>query len=121
MIINLKKDGTKYKRSSLERQFENLWKSHYPQIDLEVEARLIPNRQYRCDYVHRESKTVIEIAGGTYLGSKGGHSSASGIRKDYEKNNLLLLEGYRTFFLGTGQITLKNVRMIGEFLLSMKG
>lgn len=120
MIINKKKDGTKYKRSPLERQFENLWKSHYPRIDLEVEVCLIPHRRYRCDYVHQGTKTVIEIAGGTYLGSKGGHSSASGIRKDYEKNNLLLLEGYRTFFLGTGQVTLKNVKMIGDFILSFE-
>ena len=89
--------------SHLEIEFDQLWESLFPQIDLETEVRLVENRRFRVDYVHKPSKVVIEINGGTW--SKMGHSSGRGLNRDYEKLNLLQLQGYRVFQLSSDMIT----------------
>ena len=56
---------------------------------------LIPKRKFRFDRVHKESKVAIEINGQTWR--KGGHSSGKGLQRDYEKNNLAIVQGYQVF------------------------
>lgn len=89
--------------SILEKRFENLWESLFPQIDLEAEVCLIPNRRFRFDYVNHEAKVAIEING--QIWQKGGHSSGTGIMRDYEKLNLAQKEGYIVFQLCCKMIT----------------
>lgn len=84
-------------RSSLESQFEHLWEYLYPNLDLEAEYRFHPVRRFRFDYAHLETRTAIEINGGRW--SKSGHSSPSGLKRDYEKINLAILEGWVVFQL----------------------
>ena len=55
--------------SKLENEFIELWRKQYPEIYLEREVRLIPDRRFRFDYVHVSSRTVIEVNGGVYCGA----------------------------------------------------
>lgn len=62
----------------------------------EIEARgLVPGRKFRVDYLFREARIVIERNG--QIWKQGGHSSGAGLLGDYEKVNLLQLEGFRVF------------------------
>jgi very-short-patch-repair endonuclease len=116
MIINSKKDGSKYVRSSLESRFEQIWLKAFPTLNLVVESSVIPGRRFRVDYIHLESKVTIEIQGGQFM-AVGGHSTGAGKMKDAEKNNLLILNGFKPFVLWTSQVTIANVKPIGDFII----
>jgi very-short-patch-repair endonuclease len=88
--------------SHLERNFESLWDELYPDIDLYTEEQLIPKRKYRFDFVNKEAKVAIEING--QIWSKGGHSSGTGLQRDYEKMNLAQCLGYAVFQLSSDMI-----------------
>jgi len=103
-----------YKRSSLEKKFEKLWNRTWKNIDLTAELSLVPNRKFRSDYLHEPTGITIEIHGGSYM-AKSGHSH-QGRLDDYEKQNLLLINGHPTFTLGTSQINQFWVNTIGKYL-----
>ena len=52
-------------------------------------------RKFRYDFAWPEAHILVEINGGTYAHM--GHSTGSGIARDYEKSNLAMLAGWRTF------------------------
>ena len=68
------------------------------------EYQAIPGRRFRFDFafIQPEHRLLIEINGGTY--SKGGHSTGTGINRDYEKNNLAVLNGWRVLSFDTKQV-----------------
>jgi len=101
--------------SHLEVEFDQLWTELFPQIDLETEVKLISGRRFRVDYVHKPSKVVIEINGGTW--SKMGHSSGRGLNRDYEKLNLLQLQGYRVFQLSSDMINPHWLGLIAKTII----
>lgn len=90
-------------RSHLEQQFADLWLSLYPHIDLHHEYKFSPPRRYRWDFCHPETKVAIEING--QIWRKGGHSSGTGLLRDYEKLNLAASQGWRVFQLAGEMIT----------------
>lgn len=98
--------------SHLELQFDSLWEYLFPQIDLEVEQKIIPKRKFRFDYVHLRSKVAIEINGGIWGYS--GHSSGIGITRDYEKLNLAQSCGYVVFQLSGDMITEEWLEVIAQ-------
>jgi hypothetical protein len=51
--------------------------------------------RYRYDFYLFELKAVVEINGGTW--TKGGHSSGTGIIRDYKKLNLASMHRVRSF------------------------
>lgn len=57
------------------------------------EFKAIPSRKFRWDFAWPEQKLLVEVNGGTW--GKGGHSTGSGIARDYEKLNLANLAGWR--------------------------
>lgn len=59
------------------------------------EYSAIPGRRYRWDFAWPDKRVLVEINGGTYAHM--GHSTGSGIARDYEKSNLAMLAGWRTF------------------------
>lgn len=60
----------------------------------EREAMLIPGRKFRTDFSWPAPiKLAVEVNGGTWV--KSGHTSHAGISRDYLKNNLLMLAGWR--------------------------
>ena len=55
----------------------------------------VQRRKFRWDFCWEKEnvRLLVEINGGTF--TKGGHSTGTGIRRDYEKNNLAQLAGWR--------------------------
>ena len=68
------------------------------------EYQAIPGRKFRFDFafIQPEHRLLIEINGGTY--SKGGHSTGTGINRDYEKGNLAVLNGWRVLSFDTKMV-----------------
>lgn len=65
----------------------------------ETEAEFIEGRKFRADYLwRRPRKVVLERQGGIYRKGGGtatmGHSSVTGLLRDWEKSNLAQLAGY---------------------------
>lgn len=90
--------------SELELLFDHWWEFYFPDIDLDAEKCLIPDRDFRFDYVHYDAKVAIEINGGIWMKGNSAHSSGEGIQRDYEKNNLAIAAGYSTFWLSGDMI-----------------
>jgi len=59
------------------------------------EYSAIPGRRYRWDFAWPEARVLVEINGGTYAHM--GHSTGTGIARDYEKSNLAVLAGWKVF------------------------
>ena len=57
------------------------------------EYSAVKGRKFRWDFCWEQAKLLAEINGGTF--TKGAHSTGTGIRRDYEKNNLAQLAGWR--------------------------
>ena len=92
--------------SRLERRFELLWRA----LDgpaLETEFRFHPTRRWRADYAHMESRTLIEIEGGVWMGGR--HNRAAGFVADAEKYFEAALAGWRVIRLVDVQLTVENV------------
>lgn len=81
--------------SHLEDSLETQLKIHsLPPAIREVPFAL--PRKFRFDFAWLEEKIAVEIQGGTY--KKGAHSSGKGLARDFEKNNLAVLNGWRVFY-----------------------
>jgi hypothetical protein len=87
--------------SKLEEYFLDKWEAHFPELLLEREVKLIPGRAFRFDFAHIQGKVAIEINGGNYKSERGGHSTSEGLKRDYEKTNLVQLAGFDIFSLDT--------------------
>ena len=57
------------------------------------EYQAIPGRRFRFDFAFVAERLLVEINGGTY--TRGGHSTGLGIKRDYIKQNLCQLAGYK--------------------------
>ena len=104
--------------SELELLFDELWLELFPDLDLEVEQTIIPQRKYRFDYVHHPSKVAIELNGGVW--ARMGHSTGSGITRDYEKLNLAQSLGWRVFQLSGDMINPEWLGIIAGAIQSNK-
>ena len=67
------------------------------------EAKIIEGRKFRFDFVWDAQKLAVEIQGSTWRPNTG-HTSGSGIARDYEKHNLAVLAGWRTLFFTTDAV-----------------
>lgn len=72
--------------SDEEVRFARLWVELYPEIDLYTQYKFHPKRRFKLDFFEPRSKTGIEVNGGTF--SQMGHSTGTGISRDYEKVRL---------------------------------
>lgn len=99
-------------------QLEFLLASQIMALELpvpETEFRAVPTRKFRWDFAWPEHKLLVEVNGGTW--GKGGHSTGTGIARDYEKNNLANLAGYRCLiFTGAMVESGEAVDMIAKCL-----
>ena len=57
------------------------------------EYKFHPSRKFRADRVWVEHRLIVEIMGGTHVAHTG-HTSHSGLHRDYEKTNLAQLMGF---------------------------
>jgi len=99
------------KESPLEEGFLELW-TRCGGPKLEREVGLIPGRLFRCDFVHRPSKTVIECEGYGI-----GHFGKAAFKKDADKYFILTVElGYTVIRLTKSLITEERVKQLVEWV-----
>ena len=82
------------------------------------EFRAIPGRKFRFDFCFREARLLIEINGGTYNG--GSHGRGVGINRDYEKNNLAVVNNWRVLSFDTKQVKSGEALQVTEQLINQK-
>lgn len=92
-------------RSPLEVLFLQRWTDANGPL-LEEEVELVPEKKYRCDFVHMPSQTVIEIQGFT------DHASRKGFERDAVKFLELYLLGYTVVILIKKTLTADNIARI---------
>jgi len=96
------------KLNKLEEEFVQLWEDLYPDIILNAQY---PIGRYRVDFYHQQARVIIEIQGGTWVEGLG-HSSGSGIEKDYKRFCRLASEGFLIFPLTCKMIEPEWLEMI---------
>ena len=101
--------------SRLEQKFLHYWRS-LGGPELTPEFRFHPERRWRADFAHVETRTLIEIEGGIFLAGGGRHNRASGFVADTEKYLEAALVGWRVLRLTDRQITAPIVERIIVFL-----
>lgn len=102
------------KKRDLEGEFALMLRAH--EIGgASPQYRFHPTRLWRFDFAWPRAKFAVEIHGQLFNGKKGGHSTPSGIRADFEKDTAALLLGWRVFRIHSDmvlkQITMDVVRM----------
>ena len=99
--------------SHLEARFKLVWRSiQGPEI--EEEFAFHPTRKWRADFVHHDSRTLIEVEGGIH--SYGRHNRADGFIKDAEKYLEATLLGYRVIRLVSGQLNPETLKRIKDLI-----
>ena len=83
----------------------------------EFELEYIPNRKFRLDIAFVASKTGLEVQGGIFMRGRTGHTSIKGMKRDMEKHNLTLLNGWRVLHVLPQEVCmLDTVKMIKKLL-----
>ncbi len=103
-------------KSKLEEKFLLMWESLYPSLVLKREEKYLPHRRFRGDFVNLESKTVIEIQGGVWVGGR--HSTGAGINKDCEKALESLLHGWAVIPITANMINEEVLEKISSIIMS---
>jgi very-short-patch-repair endonuclease len=101
--------------SKLESRFLFLWRvAQGPALEREV--RFHPERKWRADFGHLESRTLIEIEGGIFIPGGGRHSRGLGYAKDAEKYLEAVLAGWTVIRLTEKQLDLDFIERIVALL-----
>lgn len=101
---------------TLKENFLGCWKA-FGGPDLEEEFKFHPERKWRFDFVHHQSRVAVEVDGGVFM--NGGHCRGAQITKDYEKRNAATAAGWHVFQLTSVNIREgEDVRLIVLFVMS---
>src|SRR3990167_6008302 len=81
----------------------------------EYEWQFLVDRKFRFDLAWPDRQVAIECQGGIWTG--GAHARGGGIRRDIEKHNLAVINGWRVLYCEPKDLcTLKFVEMIRQVL-----
>ena len=101
--------------SALESKFLLLWRvAQGP--PLEREFRFHPDRKWRADFSHPESRTLIEIEGGIFMRRGGRHNRGGGYARAAEKYLEAVLGGWRVIRLTEKQLEIGTIERIADFI-----
>jgi very-short-patch-repair endonuclease len=78
------------------------WEQNRDLPPYEREYQFNPTRKFRLDFAVPVLKFGVEIEGG--LWTKGAHSTPTGILRDMEKGNLLVMDGWSVLRYSTQQV-----------------
>jgi hypothetical protein len=103
-VIDQDKNGKPKVRKKGQRKPVKTYRQQYPtffrlidgnpSIPTPVEEyKFHPDRKWRIDLCWPDQKLAVEIEGGTYTRSGGGHRSITGYHKDMEKYNAISMRG----------------------------
>jgi very-short-patch-repair endonuclease len=102
---------SKTRTSRLEAKFALYWRG-LGGPELKTEFLFHSERKWRADFVHLESRTLIEIEGGIFINGGGRHNRAAGFIADAEKYLEAFLAGWSVVRLTQKQITAPNIEQI---------
>lgn len=80
--------------------------------ELAQQTRCVPNRQFRFDFAHLESKVAVELNGGTM--SRGRHVRGLAIEDEYEKHNAAQRAGWIVLTFGTKRMQRDMAGIVDE-------
>ncbi len=80
-----------------------------------TQQRLVPNRRFRFDFSHTQSRVAVELDGGTF-GGKSGHNTGQGIEDGYEKANAAQRLGWCVLRYGAKRMQRDMIGIVGEVL-----
>ena len=117
-----RKDLDREIRESFARQFEAVWqRCNGPELIKEFklssavkEAIYGEIKEWRNDYLHEPTRTIIELDGGIYNGGR--HVRPQGFIEDCVKLNMATMCGYRLIRIPTGFATDNYLSQIIAFL-----
>ena len=98
---------------TLADRFERLWAAANGPT-LTPEYKFHPDRQWRADYCHEPTRTLIELEGGTWAGGR--HTRGKGYAEDCAKYLAAVVTGYAVVRLTGEMITADNVRVLLDFV-----
>ncbi len=101
----------KTRSSRLEAKFALYWRG-LGGPELKREFVFHAGRNWRADFAHIESRTLIEVEGGVFINGGGRHNRAAGFIADAEKYLEAFLAGWNVVRLTEAQITAPNVERI---------
>ena len=81
---------------------------------LTQEYKFFEERNWRNDYLHEPTMTIIELEGGVYTGGR--HVRPKGFIDDCVKYNEVAMTGHRLIRIPTGMATQNYLRRIVEWL-----
>lgn len=103
-------------RANFAATFEAIWRRNGgPELIKEFKSGL-EGRDFRNDYLHVESRTIIELDGGVW--NNGAHVRAAGFIKDCVKLNMAALARYYVIRIPTGFATDNYLKQIIDGLTS---
>ena len=113
---DLVSQSTNAAESPLEAQFYQLWVV-LGGPELKPQHKFEPTRGWIADFVHIDSKTIIEIDGGMYIGGVGGrHNRAHGYQRDRERDNWAVMTGWRVIRLTSMMLTPDYVESVIKWI-----
>lgn len=101
-------------QSERECEFLSLWERFGGDVSPIRQYRFHEKRRWRFDFAWPESLLGVEIQGGTAMRSRSGHTSISGIQKDYEKLNAAQLAGWRVLQYTSLDLEKRPLQLIAE-------
>lgn len=81
-------------------------------------ARFIEGRKFEGDFVFPKLRLVVEVDGGAFLGTRGGHTSGTGFTRDRERDSLAYISGWVTLRYTSAQV--KDGSAIDWFVRSVE-
>jgi hypothetical protein len=113
LFKQIKKEKAKANREVNRNKFNLLWGEYGEGIILVEEHHFHPTRRFSSDYAHVESKTSVELEGGTgsrYTKSR--HTTPQGFKGDREKYLAATALGWVVISLTSDMITVENIETI---------
>jgi very-short-patch-repair endonuclease len=108
-----------------EAEFRRVWSLLTAGRDvppLESQIPFHPSRRYRLDFGFPEYRVGVEINGGIFS-RRGGHSSVSGLLRDYEKARECVLQGWAVLPFDTKTLAARPGYCVDQILelLALRG
>ena len=103
-----------------EPETHTLFRKHLSELGLAycTETKFHPLRKWRWDFSLVDSNIAIEICG--QIWRKGGHSSGTGIQRDYDKANAGTMLGWRVLHFSSTDILRGRAKMFLALHLAEK-
>lgn len=121
-----RRDSIKNKKSVLEDTFLAVWNREFPSLPAPLRQHPVRNPQtgrlWRLDFcwIFEAKKLAVEIQGGSFI--RGGHNTAMGQLKDYERHNYLTSQGWEVLYFSTPMLknAVEAVTLTAEVLCKAK-